>query len=70
MEDKKEEDKKEEDKKEENKKEKDKKVESKKVEDKKDKNLSISPASLSVPGVPQSLRCPAALLPNTQLPQS
>ena len=34
-----------------------------------DTNLSIPPAGLGVPGVPQSLRRPAALLANTQLPQ-
>ena len=55
------------DKKEEDKKEKDKREEEmKEVED---KNLSISPASLSIPGVSQSLRGPAAILTNTQLPQ-
>ena len=34
-----------------------------------DTNLSIPPAGLGVPGVPQSLRRPAALLANAQLPQ-
>ena len=55
------------DKKEEDREEKDKREEEmKEVED---KNLSISPASLSIPGVSQSIRGPAAVLTNTQFPQ-
>ena len=38
-------------------------------EDIDDTNLSIPPAGLGVPGVPQSLRRPAALLANAQFPQ-